>query len=62
MELNVFRTAVPPCMGIKIELAMASRLVVEPPPMSAAAEAGDLSEETGDDSQEENQTKIDTEC
>lgn len=62
MELNVFRTAVPPCMGIKIELAMASRLVVEPPPVSAAAEGGELSEETGDDSKKENQAKIDSEC
>ncbi|KAH8377699.1 hypothetical protein KR093_006668, partial [Drosophila rubida] len=43
MELNVFRTAVPPCMGLKIEAALNSRLVVEPPPMSTAAEAdGDV--------------------
>lgn len=39
MELNVFRTSVPPCMGLKLEAALASKLVVEPPPMSAAAEA-----------------------
>jgi len=32
MELNVFRTAVPPCMGAKIEAAMNSKLIVEPPP------------------------------
>lgn len=54
----MFRTAVPPCMGIKIELALASRLVVEPPSMSAAAETGELSGDTENDSKEE----IDTEC
>lgn len=37
MELNVFRTAVPPCMGFKLEAALASKLVVEPPPNSAAS-------------------------
>lgn len=59
MELNVFRTAVPPCMGIKIELALASRLVVEPPPMSAAAETSELSGDTENDCKKE---EIDTEC
>lgn len=55
----MFRTAVPPCMGIKIELALASRLVVEPPPMSAAAETSELSGDTENDSKKE---EIDTEC
>lgn len=45
MELNVFRTAVPPCIGFKLEAALASKLVVEPPPNSAAsAEPGVLLE------------------
>lgn len=37
MELNVFRTAIPPCMGAKIEAAMDSKLIVEPPPMPVPA-------------------------
>lgn len=43
----MFRTAIPPCMGAKIEAAMDSKLIVEPPRQPEAADNDILQEMNG---------------
>ncbi|KAH8258979.1 hypothetical protein KR038_000981 [Drosophila bunnanda] len=67
MELNVFRTAVPPCMGAKIEAALDSKLITEAPPVPPASDNDILQEmnakaaaEAASDNQ--SSARVDTEC